>query len=34
MSERPTAHAVRVLALGLGLGLLLYVGYLALGMLP
>jgi hypothetical protein len=27
-------HALRVVLLGLALGLLLYVGYLALGMLP
>jgi len=27
-------HALRVVGLGLGLGLLLYLGYLALGMLP
>lgn len=27
-------HALRVVGLGLLLGLLLYVGYLALGMLP
>jgi hypothetical protein len=27
-------HGVRVVALGLGLGFLLYAGYLALGMLP
>ena len=33
MSERPIRHALRLLALGLGLGVLLYVGYLALGML-
>lgn len=32
--KKPTAHALRVVALGLGLGVLLYVGYLALGMLP
>ena len=29
-----TRHAARIVALGLGLGLLLYLGYLALGMLP
>ena len=29
-----TKHAVRIVALGLGLGFLLYLGYLALGMLP
>jgi hypothetical protein len=27
-------HALRVIALGMLLGLLLYLGYLALGMLP
>jgi hypothetical protein len=27
-------HAVRVVLLGLGLGVLLYAGYLALGVLP
>jgi hypothetical protein len=27
-------HALRIVGLGLGLGLLLYLGYLALGMLP
>ncbi len=27
-------HAVRIVALGLGLGLLLYGAYLAIGMLP
>lgn len=32
--KRPAAHALRVVGLGLGLGVLLYVGYLALGMLP
>lgn len=34
MSERPIRHAVRVVALGLLLGVVLYVGYLAFGMLP
>ena len=32
--KRPLLHALRVGALGLGLGVLLYAGYLALGMLP
>jgi hypothetical protein len=29
-----TLHALRVLGLGLGLGVVLYAAYLALGMLP
>lgn len=33
MSERPIRHLVKLVALGLVLGVLLYVGYLALGML-
>lgn len=33
MSDRPVRHAVRLLLLGLGLGVVLYVGYLTLGML-
>lgn len=32
--KRPLRHALRVVALGLGLGIVLYGGYLALGMLP
>lgn len=32
--KRQLLHALRVVGLGLGLGGLLYVGYLALGMLP
>jgi hypothetical protein len=32
--KRPLVHALRVVALGLGLGVVLYAGYLALGMLP
>lgn len=32
--NRPIAHALRIVALGLLLGVVLYVGYLALGMLP
>ena len=32
--KRPLLHAMKVVAAGLGLGVLLYVGYLALGMLP
>jgi len=32
--KRPLAHALRVVALGLGLGVALYAGYLAFGMLP
>jgi hypothetical protein len=32
--KRPLAHALRVLALGVLLGALLWVGWLALGMLP
>lgn len=27
-------HVLRIIALGLGLGIVLYLGYLALGMLP
>lgn len=34
MKTSATGHAVRLVCLGLALGLLLYVGYLALGMLP
>ena len=34
MSERPLRHALRVGALGVALGLVLYLGYLAIGMLP
>ena len=32
--RRPLLHALRIIALGLGLGVLLYAGYLAFGMLP
>jgi hypothetical protein len=32
--NRALRHALRVVALGLGLGVVLYAGYLALGMLP
>jgi hypothetical protein len=32
--NRPLAHTLRVVALGLLLGAVLYLGYLALGMLP
>jgi hypothetical protein len=32
--RRSLLHALRVVALGIGLGLALYAGYLALGMLP
>lgn len=32
--RRPAMHALRVVLLGLGLGVLLYAGYLALGLLP
>ena len=32
--SRPLGHALRVVALGLLLGVVLYLGYLALGMLP
>lgn len=32
--KRSLLHALRVVALGVGLGAVLYVGYLALGMLP
>lgn len=32
--KRPVAHALRVAALGVTLGALLYAGYLALGVLP
>jgi hypothetical protein len=32
--SRPIAHALRIVALGLLLGIALYVGYLALGLLP
>ncbi len=31
--KRPLLHAVRVVALGVGLGVVLYLGYLALGSL-
>jgi hypothetical protein len=34
MKSTGTRHAVRIVVLGLGLGFLLYVGYLAIGMLP
>ena len=34
MTASNTRHALRVVLLGLALGLLLYLGYLALGMLP
>jgi hypothetical protein len=32
--RKPLLHALRITGFGLGLGVLLYVGYLALGMLP
>jgi hypothetical protein len=32
--KRALLHAARVVALGIGLGVVLYAGYLALGMLP
>ncbi len=32
--KRPLVHALRIVALGIGLGLLLYAGYLAFGVLP
>lgn len=32
--KKSLLHAVRIVGFGLGLGVLLYVGYLALGMLP
>jgi hypothetical protein len=32
--NKQVVHALRIVALGLGLGVVLYVGYLALGMLP
>lgn len=32
--RRGALHAARVLALGLGLGIVLYLGYLALGAIP
>lgn len=32
--SRPLLHALRVVVLGLLLGVLLYAGYIALGMLP
>lgn len=32
--RRPVVHALRVMLLGLGLGVLLYAGYLALALLP
>lgn len=32
--KRQLLHSLRVVGLGLGLGVLLYAGYLALGMLP
>jgi hypothetical protein len=31
VTERPVRHAVRLLLLGLALGVLLYAGYLAMG---
>ncbi len=34
MKDRAVRHAVRVVALGVLLGVVLYVGYLAAGMLP
>ena len=34
MSDRPFRHAARLVALGLLLGLVLYIGYILLGMLP
>jgi hypothetical protein len=34
MNRGSGKHALRIVGLGLGLGLLLYLGYLALGMLP
>lgn len=34
MKATAVKHTVRLLALGVALGLLLYVGYIALGMLP
>lgn len=33
MTASPTRHALRIVALGVFLGILLYVGYLALGLL-
>ena len=33
MSDRPFRHAARLLLLGIVLGIVLYIGYLALGML-
>jgi hypothetical protein len=32
--KRQLLHSLRVVALGLGLGVVLYLGYLAIGMLP
>lgn len=34
MTASAGKHALRVVALGIALGILLYLGYLALGMLP
>ncbi len=34
MRARAVKHTVRLVALGVALGVLLYVGYIALGMLP
>lgn len=34
MSETPIRHALRTLALGLLLGCLLYLAYVAIGLLP
>jgi len=33
VSQRPVRHALRLVALGLALGVLLYAGYLAMGMM-
>lgn len=32
--KAPLAHGLRILALGVALGIVLFVGYLLLGMLP
>jgi len=32
--KRSLLHAARIVAFGIGLGVVLYAGYLALGMLP
>jgi hypothetical protein len=32
--HRPVRHSARIVALGLVLGIVLYLGYLALGMVP